>query len=572
MDNVGKRVLVVILAVYALAFLGFAGYSYYQFGHQDILPVFQLNWIASNSVILFLRTLIPIHCFAVLLSYSLFVNPMELRASTGTTASFLALLRTPVILFLILTLLYTVAVGVFLPRTVDARERARYQSQTAREFKALGSAALDQKRYEDAVTHLNRYLEINPEDTQAAGMLEAARNHVRTDSGRQEVAEQKQFTPAAEMQDLDLDQLLGKSRTAFENEDFFSAHYYATLALDLDRNSRQARELAARALERISSQDLSNLEAQKKTIYEQKRRGYLALFRDDKPLDAYYIFEKLHEQYPRDPDVMQYYPQVLDAVRQVSFFIGDATQAESLPGEHNVIFINHRRGADREFIYFNKLVRSPDGTFGFGVEAISFTTGSDITYHLTAPYAKLIDDQINMQAIDRTDSGKRVMPTYLTGSRPADIRHLLSLDVDPVDLPVVSKGAGDLKQAGIAELWRMTQIFPDHGLKAEPIYLEMGMRLLLPFSFVILSFFSLAIGWRWRSRYINRPPLLSLLLIPLFPVVLYFLFLLYMHIYRIIFSFLLLYSGFTVAVITFVALQAILLVLSLISLAGQMSE
>jgi uncharacterized membrane protein len=95
------------------------------------------------------------------------------------------------------------------------------------------------------------------------------------------------------------------------------------------------------------------------------------------------------------------------------------------------------------------------------------------------------------------------------------------------------------------------------------------MRLVLPFSFVILSFFAISAGWTWRKRYISRPPVLALLLVPLIPFAIAVLTAIYHYFHRTIIGAVLLAADFTPTLIVVLLLQALLLLVSLALMAGQ---
>jgi hypothetical protein len=97
----------------------------------------------------------------------------------------------------------------------------------------------------------------------------------------------------------------------------------------------------------------------------------------------------------------------------------------------------------------------------------------------------------------------------------------------------------------------------------------MAMKMLMPCVFLILSIFSLSLGWAFRARYFGRLSLTAVILMPLVPLVLSVLSLLYVHAHRVIIGFTVLAFGFTAALVVLAALQVVLLVVALIMLAGQ---
>jgi len=81
--------------------------------------------------------------------------------------------------------------------------------------------------------------------------------------------------------------------------------------------------------------------------------------------------------------------------------------------------------------------------------------------------------------------------------------------------------------------------------------------------------FAVSLGWAFRARYPGRLPAIGVILMPLVPIVLALLSLLYLYGHRIVAGFIVLAFGLRVALIALALLQGLLLALSLVMLAGQ---
>jgi hypothetical protein len=98
------------------------------------------------------------------------------------------------------------------------------------------------------------------------------------------------------------------------------------------------------------------------------------------------------------------------------------------------------------------------------------------------------------------------------------------------------------------------------------------MRLVMPFAFLVLSVLCTAMGWSMRVRGGGRLPAVGVILMPLLPVVLALMSLLYLHAHRILIGFTVISFGLAVAFIAMAAVQVVLLSISLVLLAGQSSR
>jgi hypothetical protein len=109
-------------------------------------------------------------------------------------------------------------------------------------------------------------------------------------------------------------------------------------------------------------------------------------------------------------------------------------------------------------------------------------------------------------------------------------------------------------------------------MAGQRLTVDMVMKLLQPFAFVVVSLFALALGWGYRARFPGTPSFFALILIPFVPLMLAVLSMLYVHAHRVLLGFVVLAFGFTPALVVLGALQIALLAVALALLAGQSSR
>ena len=208
----------------------------------------------------------------------------------------------------------------------------------------------------------------------------------------------------------------------------------------------------------------------------------------------------------------------------------------------------------------------------YDIEAVRYDASGNVAWHFTAPYGRRDGDSILMNAVDSRDRASRSQPVYLQGGRPAADRNVLRLLPTVEELRALSSNRTALAGIGISDMWRLRSRLGAYGLARQSLGVEMTMRLVMPFAFLILSIFCTAMGWALRMRTGGRPPAVGILLMPVLPVVLALMSLLYLHAHRIIVGFTVIGFGLTVAFIVMAALQLVLLASSLVLLAGQSSR
>ncbi len=334
------------------------------------------------------------------------------------------------------------------------------------------------------------------------------------------------------------------------------------------RDALQIMSEASRELAGLPAAQKSETEAQ---FFARKKDALDRLERGD-AIGAYYAFLALKAQNAKDPDITRYFEEAAAAVQKTAFFVDDARKIELLPGTQGILFLNRNDAESTEAVSIAKMVQLPgEEDYFFGVEAVRYDAAGRVAWHFTAPYGKREGDVILMNAVDRSDPAVRLLPLYLQGTRPAAERAMLRLQPAAEELRVLSSGRSALAGMSIGEMWRLRSRLGSYGLGRQALSVEMTMRLIMPFAFLILSILCTAMGWSLRMRS-GRLSAMGIVLLPLLPVVLALLSLLYLHAHRLIIGFTVIGFGLAAAFITLAALQIVLLGASLALLAGQSSR
>lgn len=563
-----RTLVLTILTVYLLALGAFMVYSLQQFPAREVLAIFQRRWIVTNGLHLFIDRLIPVQLTAVILAFSLLVR----TARSHARASFFDLIRPVLVVVIVTAVLYTAAAGLAAPLLAGARHDAEYRSDLAESFLNDGEEAFNAGEWARAVTEYEAYLAIVAADAEVEAQLAEARDKL-ADAPPGEQASGEQPGGGRELTGQDAAQLVDSARKALAGEDYISAHYWAQLALELDPGRPEAEDLLREANRRMSSLELSNLDEQERAVYERKRDAYQAL-QNDEIFRAHRIFSELAEEFPRDGDVQRYLPQVERELREVAFFTDEITRNMHRPGSSDILFTTAGDGAaaDRRFISIRLLVSSRAGTYAREVEAIDVAANGEIRRHLQAPYAKLRSGRLILQAVERGTDTLVHRPRYRV--RPADGEELpyVELTHSARELHALRDTGPRFSGVSVAELLMMEDFFPRLGYSVDGVRLALAMRLVRPFSFVILSFFAVAAGWAWRTRYIARPPILVLAVLPALPFILSIVTTLYHYLHRVLIGLIVPLGGFTQLLIATVLIEALLLLVSLAVLAGQSSS
>ncbi|MCK5672439.1 MAG: hypothetical protein KAH95_03640, partial [Spirochaetales bacterium] len=540
MDKLPQKTFITIIIFYLAALICFFIFSIYSFTSVDIvgkalenpeahglnmdisilrenaeaeiqiLSNFKINWILSNSLKLFIQYLLPIQSTALIVAFSL-IFPWKL-GTQGMQIPFVDIIGKSIFLFLILTLVFSGLTEGLLPGTLKRQSDQLYLTQMATGYfdQATNELYSDnkEKNYNYIVTKLKAYLQIDPGNPVVEGTLDWAEStfDIKTDIPNITNKNDK-ITDGRKAADLEL-----KASDYFSKEDYFSALYYANLAFKLDESRSGAQRIAAESREAIRSlaPDKSELEAKEK--FNIKRTGF-DLLNEGNSIEAYYIFKELSVESNTDKDIPEFLARSLEAISDKSFFIDEAEQYLFVPGINDIVFMDNKN----TLIYIEKMVLLNGGkAFFFNIELIELDNSNKIIKHFSAPYGKFNSESesIIMNAIDQDHDNISYKPVYHTGTDREPENTILKLSPNLLDLKYIGQPGNTIKFMNIFELFKYGSIFSKYGYIQKPTQFLILERIVKPFTFLIISFLSVSLGWYLRIRKYNFP-LLSILFIPI---------------------------------------------------------
>lgn len=336
-------------------------------------------------------------------------------------------------------------------------------------------------------------------------------------------------------------ELLQAARQALADDQFYTAHYYANLAVSASeragRRREDALELRAQALNAIEDGISRRDEDQERSRYREKLEAYQLMQRgEDDPLAlirAFYRFQDLRRRLPDDPDVERYLGMTREALQDVAFMVDDAREVQRIDGRPDVVFVNRRDAGSVEIVYARRVVQAPRGDFFYGVEILRIPTtaaATDGLVHLQVPYARRIDNRLALRSIEEFGADEDleqfiIEPRYLAGGS-TDVAGAAFADaliplVHPVDQILLASGGADaLATFSLPELLSAPEALEAVGHTTAPARSELVGRIIRIVGFFVLAFLAIGLAWEHRSRYVGRPPVVILLLVPLLPLAL----------------------------------------------------
>ncbi len=569
MKRYGRRLVIFSFLIYILSFTGILAYEYFMFEGKRLLLSYRTPWVIDQALITLAELFIPLQITAVVLSYGL--GPKKKESELPVLDPFHRIIRPALVFFIVITAVFTVLCEGIVPGSHTRQQELLYKTTVARNLLEKSASARSEGRYREAYDYLDEYLKLDPENEeyiQAQNELMDMIIKTREDAQPGRVApaeEQDHIRPA-----MSAEEFIREARQFFDRGDYFSAHYYATVAYRTDPSRTDADRLAKQSWRMINKLEPSAQETEQYRLYQQKKQGFEALAAGQ-ALEAYYLFTRLEKEYPLDPDITKYLEQSKKAVRTISFFRDELERTSRYPGTRHLVFLNSQDDTTREIVYIDTLKSIREGDYLFDIEVLAFTAQGTVLYHFTAPYGKIIQQRLVTLCIDRESDSDYYSADYITGSRPEAERDILPLTIPPGMMPHFSVEKGFLSRISLPVLWDLGKVYAEFGMRKEMVNIEITARLMKPFAFLLFSFLALAFCWAMRPD-VRRPGFAAFILIPLVPAVTYYLLILYYYLARLFNGFLLVSLGFTPALVALVVVQGLFLTLVFLYLAGQSTE
>ena len=351
-------------------------------------------------------------------------------------------------------------------------------------------------------------------------------------------------------------ELLDKSDAAAAKEEWFNAHYWATLAMQAcsgtDTNLSRAQDAANLAWNHLSNPSGFNNEDEK-NYYATKKEGYAALNSGDN-LKAYYIFTGLSRssaEHASDPDVVRYLAIAKERVESEYFFIDETQDLRLQEDAHNIYFTLSYPSGDKLVISIRGSVTlKQTGSYVRYFDGLSITqydSRGKFVRSLSVPFAKamalpvgVLDETtraslgvqkywrtipyIQLQSVDRITEGIVSKPQYLyeetglpqniadangmhipeqtvttvtSSELPPETTYLfLPMDYDDFDVVTHASSGADAMQ--LLTLHSFVPQAEAYGFAKEVYNQSYVSRLMYAFFILIMVVFTAMFAWNYR--------------------------------------------------------------------------
>jgi hypothetical protein len=548
----------------------------------DLLPSYRLTYALRSAAIAVIDNLPALTAAGAMVAYSLF-RAREASIGRGGPSAMEAVIRPATVTLLVLTLAYVAATGLAAPMLRRGSLDMEQASAAAKAYKAemedaAGRAASSSavEDYRAASEAASRYLEIDPENKEIADRQNSYQKlyiEARDAAAARDRAAARAKEASAQTAERGSDpvELLRKAQAFYDAGDFYSAHYYASLAQRSAEVRDRAAALVAAAERQISP---STVLADKATagevaaaeLLKQKREAY-ALYEQADWVAAFYRFGDLAARYPDDRDIATYRELAKGKVLATAFPIGDAQAALRYPGVEGVLFVTDRGERGLEVVSIRKMVSTPAGTYFSDIELLRVVQGTGPTLHVFARYGKLSGATILLHAVDEEAAWRSEEPRVYLAKDPAELTVALDPGYAPEALEYIRPDPKALRAVPTGILWSMRAWAGRSGLLEQAVELEIVLFLVRPILFLAVGLGALAVAWRYRARYYGRPSVPAYLSLAAFPFAASGIWWLVVDAARLACGSLVVAAGFVPAAIAGASIAAVLVLVALVALA-----
>lgn len=561
-----KRLSLTLVTAYGISLIFFFGYSLFTFPEKHFLIPFRLSWTLLQTVAYFIETLIPVHCSAVIVVCSLFAPPLPALKS-GLQEAFKRLVFSTVAIFILIGIIYIVFSEGFLPAVYGKLHDLENRTSIARNYLKLAEDAKIRGDSRLRRAYLEYYLSIDPNNETIVESLAELTLH-STDGAKE--PSQPESPKRARLMDLNTEELFQRAQRSREQEDYYTAYYFADLARALSppgsEDARRAGQLAKEIQTRLSSYTADIEELKRKAVFEIKTQAHSDLLSDEVHLvtRAYFTFLHLTERYPDDPEAEKYLKEATEKLETMAFFRDDVERFASMPGINQLFFVDGLR-----VVAIGGIIRTEHGNYAREIETVDYSETGGVISHIKASSGKILtgaEDGIDifLVGIDRNDSSNTLVPEYYAGEGRNSIHLSPSLE----ELELLGSEGRNIDSHHLNKLWGMWDTVAPYGYPAEPIEAGTLARINSAFSFIILSLIALILGWKLRPAG-AFPAVAGIIIVPVLPIVAFFFVQSYDYVLMLLTGSALLAWGFIPSLIVLIALNFALIICSIALLAAQ---
>lgn len=424
------------------------------------------------------------------------------------SAFMLPQLKNVLIVVTFCTLLFVVASNLIQPLAETKQKNMLQDAVNFSDYTTLAKEHASRHEYVSAQFYASTAYALNPDDPDAK---EFAR-----EMDLQVVSQNDYVENVAEELEESLT-YLQMAQKAWDENDFWNAHYYAVLAEQTsprdDETLKIARELASRSWNKLGTYT-EGVSQDTEQIYSAKKEAYDYLEKGD-TLQAYYAFRMLSELLPSDLDVQKYFQAAKNQLEAMYFYTDETTDMRALENYHNISFSLQTEDGGTE--KWNIKGITVVGNTGQLVQYLrdvliaKITSDGTIVSILNVPYAKMsaqsitLDKKVQYQPFLLFESVNKnadieklhIKPEWIIDDgSPIPSYRLIDMSYD--DFTLVRQASQGPELMPLISLFKFASKADTYGFSSASYLTTLILRLSLPLFVLAMFLYMAVIGWGLR--------------------------------------------------------------------------
>ena len=447
------------------------------------------------------------------------------------------------------------------PILAAQQKKSREAPTLFAEYKELARKSFSEGNHALAYEYSAKALAINAGDEAMLKMHDdsfAEINSVGPSVEFHDFNESKPFISDEEIADETVKTLIEKSKKAAEAKEWFEAHYYAHLALevgsDVDLNIEEAKLLSAEAWNNLKIPVVAGMEeTEEQRLYNQKKTAYIYLMNGDN-LGAYYKFLSIWESFEKakfDPDVVHFLKVATERVAEQNFFTDEVANLRKFETITDVYFSLNFTDGTKKVVFVKGITPVKNGgnmvQYLRGLSIYTFDNYGVFKESVFAPYAKMLVQNVSdfdaatkrkyglidtlkqvpfilLNGVDRNDMNKSSAPVFESSDARAKFENSLVLPISVDDFNLACEASAGADRMGLLSLANVARNASRFGYSTEIYGSTLLTRLSYPLILLIVFVFLACAAWNYRLEPDQLFKFLWVLVMPFATALIYFIF------------------------------------------------
>lgn len=532
MKKTSKQAIALTITYILLWFIGFSINAFLNKSLPELLKPDVFLYHIFLGLISFFKWLPSILLSIFLIDFSLFFRHTDLKNYGRFSVVQMKNYKKVLLIASICVTFIFVCSEIFTPLSINAKNQLEKRTDDYNWAIKKAQESFELDNVSSALFYIESALRLNPTAQEAGGLKE---KYERFSAENQDMVQDLSFensllsaTITTMPDDPDAaEDLLTQAHTAFTKQDYFNAHYYATLALKMsgpnNPNTEEMQGIAVTSWDNLSKwagfqpDDSSQ-------FFALKQKAYTALMNGE-ILTAYYAFHDLSTKNNFDPDIARFYQLAIQGLQKEYFFIDETFNLAHFENESNIEFSLNRPDGGQDKIKIggitaikntgNSLKYLRDYSFS------SYDSEGKLLYTYSVPYAKLIGEQASiadpnyaqtyniknpntlvprllLTSVDRTTPGIVSAPIYESGIIEPPKNTMAVLPLTLADFNLIGSAALGPKYMDIASLFQFVPKADTYGFSSQVYGAFLIQRISYPFLLFALFIFLAIQAWNFR--------------------------------------------------------------------------